>query len=213
MHSMTSKTGKVPLMGLFDFLFGEKKSPRVEFVADQLWMSIGEKYAGLAEEITERLNSESVLILLVAHFSDVLQRLNEFVVESGSVPVRAVLAINLSSDVAERMRLDESVTIDIIVAERHPLASADERIVEFAEELPCRTRLSYHLSMEDPFLVRFGGATMKQMFEMFKLEQGESMQSNMLSRRIKKAQQKMERNAFDNSPANSAEEWLEKNYP
>lgn len=200
-------------MGLFDFLFSTKKPTRVELVADQLWMTIDEKYAGLARDISERLDSESALILLVAHFPDILQRLNDFVVESGSVPVRAVLASQLFNDVAARMQLDESVTIDIIVAERHPLASADEQIVEFAEELPCRTRLSYHLSLEDPFLVKFGGATMKQMFEMFKLDAGESMQSNMLSRRIKKAQQKMERNAFDNSPANSAEEWLEKNYP
>ncbi|MCA9070911.1 MAG: hypothetical protein KDA84_18405 [Planctomycetaceae bacterium] len=59
-------------MGLFDFLFGRKKDSNVEIVPDHIWMTTDAKFAGLAKEAEERSKSETVAILLVAHFPDVL---------------------------------------------------------------------------------------------------------------------------------------------
>lgn len=64
-------------MGFFDSLFGSKKPTNVEVAAERIWMTTDAKFSGLAREVAERSNSETVAILLVAHFPDVLARLNE----------------------------------------------------------------------------------------------------------------------------------------
>jgi hypothetical protein len=45
------------------------------------------------------------------------------------------------------------------------------------------------------------------------MAEGEAIQSQMVSRRIKQAQQKIESQAFGDTDAASAAEWLEKNMP
>ena len=64
-------------MGFFDSLFGSKKPTNVEVAAERIWMTTDAKFSGLVREVAERSNSETVAILLVAHFPDVLARLNE----------------------------------------------------------------------------------------------------------------------------------------
>ncbi len=137
-------------MGFFDSLFGSKKPTNVEVVPDHIWMTTDAKFAGLAREIAERSKSETVAILLVAHFPDVLARLNELAAEPTTVPVKAVLASDLSTDIATSLHLEESVIIDIIVGERHPLPSVDEQLEQFADMLPCRCRLSVPLPSPVP---------------------------------------------------------------
>jgi len=74
-------------MGLFDSLFGTKKPTTVEAAAERIWMTTDAKFAGLAREIAERSKSGTVAILLVAHFPDVLARLNELAAKPATVPV------------------------------------------------------------------------------------------------------------------------------
>ncbi len=62
-------------MGFFDFLFGSKKRTNVEVVPDHIWMTTHAKFTGLAKKAEERSRSDTVAILLVAHFLDVLARL------------------------------------------------------------------------------------------------------------------------------------------
>ena len=45
------------------------------------------------------------------------------------------------------------------------------------------------------------------------MAEDEAIESNMVSRRIKAAQQKIEKEAFGDSDANSAAEWLAANVP
>ena len=200
-------------MGFFDSILGNKTPTNVEVVADQIWMTTDAKFGGLAMEIGRRSKSETVAILLVAHFSDVLTRLNELAAEPTAVPVEAVLASNLSIDIAANLNLDESTTIDIIVGERHPLPSADKHLEQFADELPCRCRLSHHLSLEDPFLQVFAGEWVQKVLRDMGMPEDEAIESRMVSHRIKRTQQKIEDMAIGSSSAASAAEWLEKNCP
>jgi len=198
-------------MGFFDSLFGSKKPTNVEVTAERIWMTTDAKFAGLAREVAERSNSETVAILLVAHFPDVLARLNELAAKPATVPVMAVLASDLSIDVATSLNLDESATLDIIVGERHPLPSVDERLEQFAGELPCRCRCAHHLSLEDPVIKLFAGEWVQNLLERLGMKEDEAIESQLVSRRIKQAQQKIEGRAFGSSEAESAEQWLEKN--
>ena len=200
-------------MGFFDSLFGGKKPTNVEVADEHIWMTTDAKFAGLAREVMERSNSKTVAILLVAHFPDVLTRLKELTAKPATVPVMAVLANDLSTDIAASLVLDSSATIDIIVAERHPLPSVDEQLEQFAGELPCHCRFAHHLSLEDPVIKIFAGEWIRKVLEQLGMKEDEAIESNMVSRRIKQAQQKIEGRAFGSSNAESAAEWLKKNCP
>lgn len=201
-------------MGLFDALFGSKKPTNVEAVCDRIWMTTDAKFAGLAREAEERSRSATVAILLVAHFPDVLARLQEIANhQTASVPCKAVLASNLNSDLANSLSLDQSAILDVIVGERHPLPSVDDRLEDFAEELPCRCRFSHHLSLEDAVMEVFAGDWVKGVLTKMGMNEDEAIESQMVSRRIRQAQQKIEGRAFGTVDAESAAEWLEKNCP
>jgi hypothetical protein len=200
-------------MGLFDFLFGSKKRTNVQIVPDHIWMTTGAKFAGVAKEAEERSKSETVAILLVSHFSDVLARLQELTNQrTFGVPCMAVLASSLDANLAASLNLDESAMIDILVAERHPLPSVDDRLGEFADELNCRCRFSHHVSLEDAVMKVFGGDWLRNVLKQMGMKDDEAIESQMISRRIRRAQQRIEGRAIGSPDADSAAEWLEKNY-
>jgi len=154
-----------------------------------------------------------VAILLLAHFPDVLSRLSKLAANPTPVPVMAVLASDLSIDIANSLNLDTSATIDIIVDERHPLPSVDERLEQFAGELPCRCRFVRHLSLEDPVINIFAGEWVQNVLKQLGMREDEAIESQMVSRRIKQAQRKIEGRSFGSADAESAERWLEKKCP
>jgi len=201
-------------MRFFDFLFGGKKRTNVEVVPDQFWMTTDAKFAGLAKEAEKRSKSETVAILLVAHFPDVLAQLEELADQrTWGVPCKAVPASNLDADIDASLNLDESAIIDIIVGERHPLPSVDDRLEEFADELPCRCRFLHHVSLEDAVMKVFAGDWVKPVLKLMGMKEGEAIESPMVSRGIRRLQQKIEGRAFGSLDAESAAEWLEKNCP
>ena len=201
-------------MGLFDSLFGSKKRSNVEVIPDHIWMTTDAKFAGLAKDVAERSQSNTVAILLVAHFPDVLARVEELANQrTSSVPVKAVLAGNLDTDLAASLNLDESAIIDIVVGERHPLPSVDDRLEEFADELPCRCRFSHHVSLEDPVMKLFAGEWVQNVLRRLGMSEDEAIESQMVSRRIRQAQQKIEGRVFGTVDAESAAQWLDKNFP
>jgi len=201
-------------MGFFDSLFGSKKRTNVEVTPDHIWMTTAAKFAGLAKDAAERSKSETVAILLVAHFPDVLSRLEELANhQMGGVLCRAVLASNLNANLAASLNLDELAIIDIIVGERHPLPSVDDRLEEFADELHCRCRFSHHVSLEDPVMKIFAGAWIQNVLSQLGLSEDEAIESRMVSRRIRQAQTKIEGRAIGSLDAESAAQWLEKNCP
>ena len=201
-------------MGIFDALFGSKKRTNVELLPDQIWMTTEAKFAGLLKDADDRPRSDTVAILLVAHFGDVLARLEDLVRQrSWHVPCQTVLANNLDTDLAVSLNVDESTIIDIIVGERHPLPSLDDGLEAFADHLPCRCRFSHHLSLEDAVMQTFGGEWVQNILRNLGISEDEAIERNLVSRRIRRAQQKIEGRASGSRDAESAEQWLEKNCP
>ena len=200
-------------MGFFDSLFGGKKRRNVERVPDRIWITADAKFAGLAREVEERSRSETVAILLVAHFPDVLERLEKLAEQTRYVATRAVLAANLDTKLAASLNLDESALIDVVVGERHPLPSVDDGLEEFADDLPCRCRFAHHLSLEDPVIKVFAGEWIRNVLRQMGMTEDQAIESRMVSRRIRQAQEKIEGKAYGSSDAESAADWLEKNCP
>jgi len=69
------------------------------------------------------------------------------------------------------------------------------------------------LSLEDPVMRIFAGDWVQNVLKQLGMKENESIESQMVSRRIKQAQQKIEGRTFGSSEAESAERWLEKNCP
>src|SRR5690606_8478659 len=74
-------------MGLFDTLFGTGR-PEEPDGADRIWMTSEAKFAAIRAEVAGTPASDVAAILLVAHFPDVLQRLEQLAAACGRLASR-----------------------------------------------------------------------------------------------------------------------------
>lgn len=200
-------------MGLFDFLLG-RSSSAIDVFPDRIWLTQQAKYQGIRRELQNWSRSDSAAILLIAHFDDTLGELETIAAETPcEMPLTVVLARALSSRAADALKSDETARIDLLVAERHPLRSVDQQLLQFAEELPCRCRIAHHLSLEDAPLKAFLGDQIKGILKSLGMKEDEAIESSMVSRRVQAAQKRIETQALSNTEARSALEWMEKNMP
>jgi preprotein translocase subunit SecA len=198
-------------MGLFDTLFGAGLAPEGDN-ADRIWMTSQAKFAAIQAEVAATPRSDAAAILLIAHFPDVLQPLEQLATGTTSnIPVKAVLASHLTKELADG--LGAAGTLHLIVAERHPLPSVDDDLEQFVRDIPCACRVSYHLSLDDAVIRAFAGDWMKDLLQKMGMRENEPIQSPMVSRKIRHAQQKIESQAFTDTEAESAQAWLQRNCP
>ena len=201
-------------MEMFDFLFGGGKRSNVEVIPDVIWLNNTAKLKGIRKDVVAQGSSGAVGLLLVAHFPDVLEQLFKIAAENGNhIPIKVSLAKDLSTDLVSEWSVNESATVAVIVGERHPLPKHDDEVLQFAESLPHQVRLIRHVSLEDPLMKAFAGEWVENLLRRMGMKEDEAIESNMVSRRIKAAQQKIEKEAFGDSDANSAAEWLAANVP
>lgn len=201
-------------MGLFDFLFGGGKRSNVNVIPDIIWLNNSAKLNGIRKDVVAQGSSGAVGLLLVAHFPDVVDQLYRIAAENGThIPIKVSLAKDLSTDLVAEWSVNESVTVAIIVGERHPLPKHDDEVLQFAESLPVQVRLIRHVSLEDPLMKAFAGEWVENLLRRMGMAEDEAIESQMVSRRIKAAQQKIEKEAFGDSDAGSAAEWLDANVP
>jgi hypothetical protein len=189
------------------------RRPGVEVLGDRIWLTSAAKFAGIRREIAERRGSQVSVIVLIAHFPDVLAGLAHIADEAHSaIPIRVCLAKSLTTDLFAADRLDESATLLIIVGERHPAPTHDEAVIRFAEGLNCRCEIIFHLSLEDP-LMQVCAAGVQNMLRQAGMKEDEPIQSRMVSRRLRTAQRKLATRTFGDSNASTAAEWLAENMP
>jgi len=202
-------------MGIFDWLSRPKSN--VALLDDVIWLTRQAKFAGISAA-TARCLAEPhppFAVLLVAHFQDCLDELQPLVEKNGFDQRRVVttMAGQLAGRAMTGTPSDDSTTIVIMVAERHPLQSHDAAIADFARSLPCRCRLVHHGSLEDPLLKMFAGEWVQNLLRRMGMNESEAVESRMVGRRIQEAMRKVERQAVSDLRADSAEEWLRINCP
>jgi hypothetical protein len=194
--------------------FGEllgrpRKDSRVEVIPDFVWMSSDAKTKAIRKHVSSRRGDQ--LIGLVAHFPNVLEELQRIAGECDAPSVKAFLARELSPEAAVRLPLGASDTVDLLVAERHPLPSADAALLQFAEALPCRCRVEYHVALDDPLMLQFGADSIRRVMSKLGSEEDEEISHPLITRSIQRAQSKIEKESIGNHDADSAAEWLERN--
>jgi hypothetical protein len=201
-------------MGIFDLFAGRKSD--VEILDDMIWLTKKVKYERMADSIAERLASRDppVAVILVAHFRDCLNELRSTIATrrmNGRVTVAAVEKLNAVR--AAQTLFYESQTVDVIVGERHPLASHDDAVVEFARRLCCRCRLSHYLSLEDALLKSMASEWLPNLLKRLGMKDDDAIHSRLVSRRIKDCQARIQGLAFADEPADSAQQWIQRNIP
>lgn len=204
--------GKGVKMALFDWFKGT--SSNVTVLDDVIWLTQRAKLNGIKLALLKRLAEPDrpVAIMLVAHFPHCLAELRQLIEQVGSSDsMTAVSADSLKVDTASTMLFDETQVTDILVAERHPLPSHDQVVLDFAQALPCTCRLVHHLSLNDPVVRAMCGEWVEGILKKLGMAEDEAIESKMVARRIKSAQQKLGEKCFTDYPADSAREWLERN--
>ncbi len=200
-------------MGLFDWLGGAKAKVQIE---DRIWLTKQAKFAAIQRETAQALDDPNGpdAVFVVAHFQDCLDELRLLVAGVGMDESRVLVTCSeaLEGRTAGTAS-DESRRILIIVGERHPLPSHDDALLDFARSLSCQCRLVQHVSLEDPLLRIFAGEWVEGVLRRLGMKEDQAIESQMVARRIRGAQQKIDGRATGDAPAQSAQEWLEKNCP
>lgn len=198
-------------MGLFDWLTGKKD--KVEIAEHRIWLTQEAKFTGIRKEAAQAVAADAgpCALILVAHFKDCLEQLQATVVGLDQDRVLVTLADALAGRTPTDFVADEAPSILIIVGERHPLPSHDGVVVEFAHSLPSRCRLVYHISLEDAVMKCFDGERVQGTLRRLGMKEDEVIESRMVGRRIQSALKKIARAATVDPPADSADEWFERN--
>jgi hypothetical protein len=202
-------------MGIFDWQ--SKPKSNVDELNDMIWLTKQAKYTGISAATAQCLEQPDrpFAVLLVAMFQDCLAEL-QTVVEKNRFDQKKVvttLAEQLSGRAMSTASSDDSQSIMIIVAERHPLQAHNAAIAEFAQTLPCRCQLVHHISLEDPLMQMFASEWVQGILQRLGMQEDEAIESQMVARRIQQAAQKIERQSVSDLRANSAEEWMQLNCP
>lgn len=199
-------------MGLFDWWTG--KSNKVQVADDIIWLTQEAKSAGIRRAVAQAIsNPATACVIVTAHFNDCLERLGQSVAELKRDRVFVTLANALAGRTPTDMTADESSSVLIVVGERHPLPSHDESVVDFARSLSCRSRIVYHLSLEDAVLRKFSGEWVENVLRSLGMKEDEAIESRLVARRIRSALEKIAAKATSDLPAISAEDWLTRNCP
>lgn len=197
-------------MGWFDWLWSSA-SP-VNLSGDFVWMNEAAKFKGIADRVREANTCAATLV--VAHFSDSLQRLREAL---ASDIHQGTLLVVSSGEFREfhgaNNGFEETDVVRLIVAERHFLRRHDQQLLDFAERLGCRCEVEYHLSFDDPLLQEFAGDWVKSILEKLGMEEHEPIESGMVRRRIQEVQNQWAQRVTMERPADTASQWRELNQP
>jgi hypothetical protein len=202
------------IMGLFDWLGGARA--KVQVAEDRIWLTKQAKFAAIQREVAQALADPHGpdAVFVVAHFQDCLDELRSLVAAAGfdEERVLVILAETLKGRTTGTAS-DESRRVLFIVGERHLLSSHDDALVEFARSRSWQYRLVQHVSLEDPLLKVFAGEWVEKVLRQLGMKEDESIESRMVARRIRAAQEKFERRATGDVRAQTAQEWLERNCP
>jgi len=217
-------------MGLFGW-FGKRGAATYE--ADRMWLRRQAALEGLRADLTARLGQDA-LVLVTAHFPATFAQVQGMLDSAGlpygtledpitgpqlaarieqeaSARILAAPALALLGDAPPAEHVERRRSVSILAAERHPLRSPDAGIETFAATVPHPTRVRFYVSLEDPVLRRFASGWVQTVLTSLGMQEGEAISSQMVTKRLKQAQQKLEQTTSRNLPAESADEWYRLN--
>ena len=214
-------------------LFGRKKCRRLE---DRVWLEKVDKYRGICEEIMREGGSgKKEAVLIFAHFRQTVDELETslggqgiphttlsraadlagtlFASFSGEYGGNVILLSEALEGRYEFQALHDPGSwkgkrLHILVAEHYPIPDRDEDLLKFADSLPLKCALSFHVSFDEPLLKNFSGASLVVLLRKMGLVGGKALEHPAVTRAILGAQKRVKKGASGDCRAGSMEEWF-----
>jgi hypothetical protein len=195
-------------------------------------MDADNRARGVLKELNTHLK-ENRSALMLAHFPTTLQSLVPELLKAklphepmpNSLTPQAVLQLTASGTprvlfgLVRNLRLPElpasedepETPLAVILVERHFLREHDDCVTQFAEGLGNRAA-TVHLALDDELMKLFAGQWITDVLKRLGMKDGETIESGMVTRRIRKAQDHFRSHLTANEvTADSPLEWLRQN--
>lgn len=194
---------------------------------DKVWFAETLKQAQICEQVRS-LHTSGRSVLLLSHFDATLSQLAVSLQAKG-ISYERFASLNpsdlcrqstpgvwLGSARAFRVTTELSAgtsatSLEIIVAEHHPLQSEDEELARAAAKLSCNAQLCFYFSLDDPLLKHFGSDSIKALFERLGIDKSECISHHLINTALRGAQEKIERKVGRGVPTHSIEDWFKYN--
>lgn len=218
-------------MGFWDWLSGKLKPVEA---ADVIWLTPNARRGGVLAALQQELD-RAPLVLALAHFPATLVRLAEDcdgaalphffhqatltagdlarLARTGPARILLTLAETLAPEPTPADVDAAAAALPIIVVERHFLRAHDDQVCRFAAGLGRQCRVSFHLSLGDPLMRRFSGDWVQGVLARLGMKESDALESPMVARRVKAAQDQFARLVTHEQSAEGPEEWLRLNVP
>ena len=214
-------------MGLFGWLFGKRERVASR---DVICLSDAARMNGVTKAIDSHLAAGRP-VLVLAHFPTTLAAFGEHLMRPdrpyaaipSALTPRAALELATAGPqvlfgLVQNLRPDEfppdetapPCPLAVIVLERHFLRTHDERVAKFTAGLGGTTP-DFHVSLDDPLMAMFAGEWVANTLRRLGMEENQTVESEMVSRRIRAAQAKIATSNPTDHEADSPAEWLERN--
>lgn len=217
-----------------ELLFRRKKVRREE---DRVWTTEESKLQGITEEIRKKVE-EGFKVLVIAHFSDTLEKFTKAAEKNGIECDRVrdkwemakldlrnsqkgkvtaflselVVRRKYASERSESRPAKRSA-IHIAVIEHYPTPERDKVLLSFSEELPPGTTVRFHASLDEPLLKAFGADRTFALLSKLGWQKTGWMTSSAITSAIASGQEKIKKISTSDEKVNSQKEWFYYNCP
>jgi preprotein translocase subunit SecA len=213
-----------------------KKKNKAKRHGDKIWISKERKYAALID-IARDAGRLGVHVVFLTHFRKSFNDLAEKLADAGvyyrkvqsSVdrlagrgvfrqPTPGGVAVFMVNALPEEGwspedGSDSDVTLRLVVVERYPVPKPDERIERFADSLRVPVELEYHGALDEPLFQVFGGGRIVDIFKHMGVDEAECIQHTLISKAVRRAQERLAQRLTMDSTADSVEDWVARNAP
>ena len=211
-------------MGLFDWLRRSRRMPT------QFWLDEACRVAGLVEDVRAQI-AQGRHTVVVAHFPAGLVEMGQALSSAGIAfetrttwsareqqrmlqqepIVSCILASALPEHGDDPERKPGDIRAVVLACELHVDRAANERVRRFALGLPVPSEARAYVSLDSPHVRKLANPRIKNVLGTLGMEKDVPIESPMLTRGIERALDKLSRRIRSQHPADSLEEWLDRN--
>lgn len=220
---------------MFAKLFGKQNPVKRE--PDKIWQTRQLQYLGLLRFL-ESHNRQTTRVLLIAHFPETFRALSGLLATQ-SIPYQTYttasegfqlqelsayqpagrVLLGLAAALPDALTAPShptaarNFTINVLVAEHHPLPSFDDRLTAFAASLPGPSTVCFHEALDGPLLRAHGGDQIARLMTSLGIPDTEFIANPTIDRSIRVAQEKIARQVANPITTDSAEQWFQLHLP
>ncbi|MGB0525177.1 MAG: hypothetical protein ACPGJS_19540 [Flammeovirgaceae bacterium] len=207
--------------------FSKKKKPNVTLLEDSIWMTKAMRYKGLYENCEALLKSGRI-VLIIPFFAECAEEI-KFILKRMSLPYQFIT----SSEEATDLKADEAylalakwvrqdfikqadsylnAPISFLFPQHYPIFSAEKEVLDQLNTFAwTNANCQFYESMDSQLMQLFGSERMMTLLAKMGMGKDESLHHPMITKSIRRAQDKLASGIKRELKADSEKEWFLKN--